>query len=479
MSPAILNELERDASAETGAQFVALVSRYFAETRSASGPVSPTRDHAAAARAFDEPLPAHGHPLPAILERVERDIVAGANRLSHPMYAGHQVSAPLPAAVWTEMVTAALNNSIAVREMSPTLTALERRVIRWMCGLAGFGQESGGTFTSGGTEATFSALLAARAALLPDSWDHGLGVDLPVVLCGEHAHYAVTRAVAQLGLGMRRAIPVPSRDHRMDTAALRTLLARERSAGRAVMAVVATAGSTATGSFDDLEAVADACDEHGTWLHVDAAHGASALLSMKHRHRLHGLSRARSLAWDPHKMMLLPLAAGMVLVRDERDLDRAYSQNAPYLFHGAEESPDQGVRSFQCSRRGDALKAWVALQRYGAHGIGELYDQLCARAMAMREILLGHGGFDVLHTPESNILCFRWRGSGALSDDVLDTMNAKLRERYNASGEGWITTTVLDGRRVLRVTIMNPRTEVAHLERLVSGLARAATEPTA
>jgi L-2,4-diaminobutyrate decarboxylase len=175
-------------------------------------------------------------------------------------------------------------------------------------------------------------------------------------------------------------------------------------------------------------------------------------------------------------MMLLPLAAGMVLVRDERDLERAFAQDAPYLFNAASEAPDHGTRSFQCSRRADVLKTWVALQRYGADGLGALYDQLCERAAALRSLLLAHGGFEVFHEPESNILCFRWRGDGSGDDPTLDAINASLRERYNDSGEGWITTTLLDNRRVLRVTIMNARTDTVHLEKVVSGLARMATE---
>src|SRR5512140_3162332 len=148
-----------------------------------------------------------------------------------------------------------------------------------MCDLAGFGPASGGTFTSGGTEATFTALLAARAAALPNAWKEGVGAEPPVVLHGEHAHYAVGRAVAELGLGTDSAIAIASKGFRTDVAALEAELARQAGRGRRVMAVVATAGTTATGSFDDLEAIGRLCESRGLWLHVDGAHGASALLA--------------------------------------------------------------------------------------------------------------------------------------------------------------------------------------------------------
>jgi L-2,4-diaminobutyrate decarboxylase len=142
------------------------------------------------------------------------------------------------------------------------------------------------------------------------------------------------------------------------------------------------------------------------------------------------------------------------------------------------------VRSFQCSRRADALKAWVAVQRYGADGLGALYDRLCALAARLHERLHAHPAFEPLHAPESNILCFRYVGppEARVPNAALDAVNGRLRARYNRSGAGWITSTVLGGRRVLRVTAMNPRTEDAHLAALVDGLAaagRAAAEGAA
>jgi L-2,4-diaminobutyrate decarboxylase len=472
----LLAELEADMRPDAAALFTALATDYLADTRRGDGPVSTSRTAAELAARFDEPMPMDGMPLAHVVARLRDEVIADCNHLYHPRYAGHQVSAPLPAAIWTESVTGALNQSLAVAEMSPTGTALEHCVIRWMCELVGYGDAAGGTLTSGGTEATFTALLAARSASIPDVWTEGVGDDPPVVVCGEHAHYAVSRAVGELGLGMRNAVSVPSRDWRMDVDALRATLESLRDAGRRVMAVVATAGSTATGSFDDLEAIGAMCEEREIWLHVDGAHGASALLSERHRDTVRGIGRARSIAWDPHKMMLLPLSAGVVLVRDERDLDAAFTQRAPYLFHGGEGERvlDQGVRSFLCSRRADVIKLWVALQRYGARGIGALYDRLCDVAMAMHDQLVAHPAFEPLHRPTCNILCFRWIGDGSLSDARLDEANRSLRERYNRSGEGWITATNLGGRRVLRVTIMNARTSEGDVAAIIDGLARMA-----
>ncbi len=466
----ILAELEADTSLEVGEIFAGVTAHYFESTRSGYGQVSTPRTVDELARRFDEEFPSEGRPVSEIIERLQREVLADANKYYHPMYMGHQTSAPLAVGVWMESVIGALNQSLAVWEMSPTATVIEHQVVRWLSKLAGYGQGAGGTLTSGGTEANFTALLAARNLAVPGAWEDGVGADPPFVVYGEHAHYAVTRAIAQLGIGRRRGIPIASRDYKIDVDLLVSTLDRLRQEGKRVMAVVATAGTTATGSFDDLESIGALCTERSIWLHVDGAHGASALLSARPPRALRGLSHSRSLAWDPHKMMLLPLAAGMVLTRDERDLEGAFAQQAPYLFHAGKSTRilDQGIRSFQCSRRADVLKLWFAIHRFGSRGLGRLYDHLSGTARLLHDAIEERTEFENLHEPESNILCFRYRGS--------DALNRELRPRYNKGGSGWITATVLDGRPVLRVTMMNPRTGAEHVRALLDGLVAKAKE---
>ena len=216
----LLADLEHEAGAETAAALTRLVAEYLADTRTGDGRVSTAFTPAELAARFAEPLPELGRPLSDVLDRLRNDVLPDCNRLTHPRSMGHQVSAPLPVAVWTEALTAALNQSGAVWEMSPVGTIIETQVVRWMCALAGYGPEAGGTFTSGGTEATFAGLLAARQAARPDAWRTGVGADPPVVVSGEHAHYGVARAVGELGIGSEHAVIVPSRDYHMDVEAL-------------------------------------------------------------------------------------------------------------------------------------------------------------------------------------------------------------------------------------------------------------------
>lgn len=474
---AALERVRADLGAAHAGTLLDVATRYLADAVAGTGAVSGGGDGSAQPR-FDPAAP------PASLQQIatELDAIArGANRLWHPMYMGHQVAPPLPAAIWTEPTIAALNQSLAVREMSPSITPIELALIEWMAGLV-WGADAGragGTFTSGGTEAIFTSLLAARNAALPDAAVEGVRGPAAIV-CGEHAHYAVKRAAAEIGLGSKGVVTIAAKGGRMDVADLEHALDALARDGVPVVAVVATAGSTATGAFDPLHEIGGLCAARSVWLHVDAAHGGSALLSDRHRPRLHGIEHADSVSWDPHKMMLMPLSAGVVLVRDRQRLDRAFGQDAPYLFRArSADAPDlddgvaveQGMRSFMCSRRADALKVWVALRRYGVGGIAALFDGLCARTRELHDLLAARRDFEVLHEPECNILCFRFVGDAALDATALDALNLRLRESWNASGTGWITGTVLDGKRVLRVVLMNPFTGREHLQRLVDGLA--------
>jgi L-2,4-diaminobutyrate decarboxylase len=405
--------------------------------------------------------------------------VGDAIHLAHPMYMGHQVAPPLPHAVLADALASLLNQSVAVWEMSPTGTPVEVQVMRWMRELLGFPDDADGTFVSGGSAANLTGLLAAREAAFPGAWRDGvagrIGLDRAAVFVAAHAHYSMERSMGIMGLGAGAAVPVGERDFRLDPAALDRAIDLAVAAGRVPLAIVATAGSTATGLFDDLPAISDIARDRGIWLHVDGAHGASFLASDRLRERLTGMERADSVAWDPHKMMFMPISAGAVLVRDRRQLDAAFQQSAPYLFHprpGEARSHDIGQRTLQCSKRFDALKLWVCLQHYGLDHIGRLQERTVDNTLVLHGLLTDASDFEPAHPPESNILCFRHLPASwsERTGEGLDALQGRLREAYNASGRGWITTTVLGGRRVLRVTLMNPATERRHLAALLEGL---------
>jgi len=384
-----------------------------------------------------------------------RSLMENAIQLHHPAYMGHQVCPPFPSAVIADLVISTLNQSTAVWEMSPIGTVIEQEVVRWLADRVGYPATSLGTAVSGGSAANLTALLAARARWI----DSGRAGKRPVVLCSADAHYSIARAASIMGI--HDVVKVATDDqHRLDLNALEAAL-RENQA----MAIVATAGSTATGAFDDLRAIAALRDKHDTWLHVDAAHGASIVLSDRLRPLVDGLDLADSLAWDPHKMLWMPLSLGVLLVRDGKWLRRAFEADAPYLFNSERAGDNIGEMTIQCSKRADAIKLWLTLQMFGTRPFVEAMEHVTDVTRYLYDIVAASDDFEAMHIPQFNIFCFRHR-----SDDET---NAALRERLIRSGQAWITSTLLKGQRVLRVTMINPRTERGDVDRMLAALRRA------
>ncbi|HEX2835512.1 MAG TPA: pyridoxal-dependent decarboxylase [Thermoanaerobaculia bacterium] len=400
-----------------------------------------------------------GGPPSSPLE-LARLVAESSIQLHHPSYMGHQVCPPIHEAAVADLLISMLNQSTAVWEMSPIATPIEKEIVRWLAKLAGYPETALGTAVSGGSAANLTGLLAARARFHADDANAG---KRPILVTSADAHYSIARAGAIMGIPAADVLKVPTDDaHRMDVDALEEMLAAigERD-DAALLAIVATAGSTATGAFDRLDEIALLRDKYRTWLHVDAAHGASVLLSERFAPLVHGIANADSFSWDPHKMMWMPLSLGTILVRDGIWLRRAFEADAPYLFHGG--GQNLGEMAIQCSKRADAIKLWLVLKSGGILSIVTALERTAALARHLYDRIVASDDFEAVHEPMLNILCFRKRGLG-------DEETAELRERLIRSGRAWITTTVLRGQRVLRVTMMNPRTTEADVEAMLDAL---------
>ncbi|MDF1798460.1 MAG: aminotransferase class I/II-fold pyridoxal phosphate-dependent enzyme [Planctomycetota bacterium] len=429
-------------------------------------------------------------PAARLLELSE-ELLAHSNHVHHPGYVGHQVAAPLPLAALAELLNALLNNGMAIFEMGQLQTVLEHRVVGFLCAALGLPRGeggAGGVLTHGGSLGNLTALLAARQAQLAtsghDVWTHGQAEPL-AVLVSEQAHYCIARACGVMGWGSAGAQPVAT-DARfaLDPADLPRALAAAEAAGRRVVAVVASACTTATGTFDPLPAIADFCDAHGLWLHVDGAHGASLALSPRHRHRVAGIERADSVVLDLHKLLGLPALNTAVLFRDEARSFEAFAQEASYLFQAA--APEEqwfnlGQRTLECTKRALGATAWIALEVHGQDHFADHVDRLVGLAQELADLVAAAPDFECAHAPEANILCFRYRpdlaGSsarGQLPLAELDALQARIRAKVVASGSHYLVEARLLGAGWLRVALMNPATERGDLEGLLGALRAAA-----
>lgn len=430
------------------------------------GPVLPWRDPAEAFAAWAPP-PQEGGGVESGLQALGR-WVSGSNHLHHPRYVGHQVPPGMPLAALADAAVSLLNNSMTIFEMSPAGVPVEESVVRWMCDALGFGAGSGGVLCDGGSIGNLTALVAAREAIvgqLRSETNERLAV-----LASDQAHYCIGRAAQVMGCTF---VPVQSdASYRMDVSALERDLDRFTREGVRVFAVASSACNTPTGSFDPMEAIADICQKKGLWLHADGAHGASVVLSGRHKHLVRGIERADSVTWDAHKMLMMPsLVTGVLFKRGDAACE-TYAQRSSYLLDKSpkEEWFNPAHKTFECTRRNMAVPLYVALRAYGVRGFADHIDDMIALAHRFAEEIRASGDFELAIDPPLNIVCFRYRPAG-LSDGVsLDDLQTKIRDRVLHSGRFYFVKTRLRSGLFLRTTLLNPHTTIDDLRALLEAV---------
>ena len=421
-------------------------------------PIAPTITPAESDALFDEPIPRRGLGFDAAFAQVREKVVAHSLAIPHPRYFGLMNPTPVVPAVLAEVVVSALNQNMAAWSHSPAGTAVEKRVVRWLCDLVGYPAGAAGTFTSGGSVANLVALRTALAHVLPESLEGGLQAlpQQPVFYVSAEAHYSFKKAATTLGLGTSglRPAAVDARS-RIDVDALRARIRADRAAGKRPFALVATAGTTSAGAIDPLVPLADLAAEEGLWYHVDAAWGSGALVSTRHRDLLAGVERADSITFDPHKWFFLPIAAGAVLTRRAEALPRTFSADAVYIPTDDDDRTDFRRWGIVGSKRMDALKLWVALKTLGL----EWYEATIDRHMALTEWLVARleedADWEIVVPPDLNILCFRFRPAG-VGGAELDALQDRVVDAVVRDGRSWISPTVVGGVRAIRWMALSP-----------------------
>lgn len=278
---------------------------------------------------------------------------------------------------------------------------IERITIDWLRTVCGFPSTAGGLFVNGGTMANLVAIHAARTKC---------GGRSGLIYVTSQTHGSIRQGLSFIGFGDDQVSVVDTDDQqRMDPDSLRERIARDRDAGLRPSCVVATAGSTNTGAVDPLDALADLCAENGLWPHVDGAYGAAAALSESAGDLLNGLSRADSLALDPHKWWYQPYEAGCVLVRDETTLIDAYSMDAEYLRETRHGTAPLNYYDFgpQLTRGFRALKIWMTFKTFGLDAFRRAVEHGIALAEYAEELILSSGRWEVVSPARLAIVTFR------------------------------------------------------------------------
>jgi len=399
--------------------------------------------------------------------------------LHDPRYIGHQVPAPVPIAGLFDAIGSVTNQVMAIYEMGPWASAVERAMVQRLGTLIGWeSDEFAGAVTHGGSLANLTALLTARNVTLGHAWESGLAGDgpPPVLVAHAEAHYSVARSAGILGVGTRQVVRADLDERRrIDPVRLDRTLGRLRAENHPIVAVAACACATPTGAFDPLGEVADVCHSHGVWLHVDAAHGGAACLSRRHRHLVAGLDRADSVVWDAHKMLFVPGLCAFVFYRDKAHRFEAFRQDAPYLFDpsapGLAEF-DSGLKTVECTKRAATYGLWGVWSMFGQRLFADMVDVTFEMARVLHEKLARAADFQPLHRPECNIVAFR-HIPDQMRDappDRIGEFQLDLRREIIQSGQFYIVPTKKDGVGALRATVINPLTTPDHLDQLMDAL---------
>jgi aromatic-L-amino-acid decarboxylase len=419
---------------------------------------------------FREQLPREANELADVYRTFTDFIAPYATGNLHPGFMGWVHGGGSAVGMLAEMLAAGLNANLGGRDHIPI--EVERQVVDWVRQMFSFPAEASGLFVTGTSMANLMAVLVARTcALGKPARRHGIGGQGArlIAYTSKAAHGCITKAmdIAGFGSDALRCVAVDE-SHRIDIAALREQIARDRAIGLKPFLVVASAGTVDIGAIDDLWSVAALCREEKLWFHVDGAFGALGILAPELAPRLVGIELADSIAFDFHKWGQVPYDAGFLLVRDGERHKNAFAAPAAYLRRetrglaaGSEWPCDLGV---DLSRGFRALKTWFTLKTYGTDKLGAIVAHSCALASYLEARVRAEPRLELLAPVNLNIVCFRYRAADA------DRVNREIVVNLQESGIAAPSTTVLDGELAIRCAIVNHRTDACDIDALVAAV---------
>jgi glutamate/tyrosine decarboxylase-like PLP-dependent enzyme len=439
-------------------------------------PVAPSANVAQVAAAVTRAVPEEPLPDDELFAHLRAVLMDNAAFPGHPRFMAYITGAgTIPGAV-ADFLAAGVNMNAGGWRLSPSATEIELHLTQWFARQFGLPDTAGGLIVSGGALANFVALKAARDRRA--GWDvrtEGVANAGLALYASTEVHVVTDRAADMLGLGTSavRKIAVDA-DYRMDVNALRAAIEADRAAGRTPFAVVASAGTVATGAIDPLPAIAEVCRAEGIWLHVDAAYGGPAILADDLRPLLAGIENADSIAFDPHKWLYTPHSGGCVLVRDLQHLADAFAVHPTYIHEDKERSGhgiDFSMLGPQFSRGFAALKIWVSLLAHGRRAYGERISHDAALARYLEARVRERDEFELVSPARLSICCFRYVPAdlpvGPRREAYLDMLNERLMTSIHLDGRVYCSNAVLGGRFVLRACIVNFRTEAPDIDALL------------
>jgi len=418
-------------------------------------------------RAMRETAPEQGTALEPLLDQLFGEWIPRSFTAAGPGYLAYIPGGGLYPAALADFIADTTNRYTGVWQAAPALVQLEANALDWLRDWMAFPPETRGLFTTGGSMATFNAIVCARERHLGPEIRRG------VLYTSDQAHHSVLKSAKLAGIMLDRVRAIPSDDRfRLRIDLLSDAIAADRRAGLTPFAVVSSAGTTNTGAVDPLDAIADLCEAEHLWHHVDGAYGAFFYLCEELRPTLRGLPRADSLTLDPHKGMFLPYGTGALLVRDGAALRAAHEATAAYLpaMPHPEEFYDPSQHGPELSRGFPGLRVWLAVKLFGVAAFRAAIAEKRALTLDAARRIAALPGVVMDAEPELSLFAFHLTRPGASRADE-DAMTRALMERTTARGRAMVTGGVAHGRYLGRVCVLNFRTHQSRLDDLVDDFA--------
>jgi aromatic-L-amino-acid/L-tryptophan decarboxylase len=415
-------------------------------------------------RLLHEPPPEEGMDFTQLLADVRDKVVGRSFRPSHPRFLAFIPGAPTFVSILGDCLASNANLFAGVWKEAAGAAQVELLVLDWFRQFLGYPVEARGILTGGGSEANLTALVVAREKLSFDDRQRA------VLYASAHRHWSVDRAAKIIGLRPEQIRTVAcDADFQLTIDALRAAVADDERASRRPWLVLATAGTTNTGSIDPLGPIADFCTARDLWLHVDAAYGWPIALTADGRRMLAGIERADSITLDPHKWFAQPFEAGCLLVRRGELLQQTFMMRPEYMQdvipnHDEVNFCDHGIA---LSRRFRALKIWFSIKFLGLAWFRRLIEHTCALADYAQALLEQTGRFEITSARKLSIVCFRYVPTRPLDDERVDALQLTIADELMRTGRAFLSTTRLHGRSTLRVCFVSWRTTAADVEDVV------------
>ncbi len=446
--------------------------------RTEESPLPAELGHRELAAMFSEDLPRTGMPVEQVLQIIQEQIIPASLNLTNPMAFGLMTPHPLPLPAVLDGLISTLNQNLGCAwRTAPSGIEVELQTLRWLCELSGLPEDSGGHFTTGGTASNLTAIRLALHHAFPEARAKGMmSVKAqPVLYVSDQGHFSIDRAAGVLGLGERYVRKVRTRsDLTMDVDHLAAQIQEDRKAGLLPFLVVGTAGTTANGTVDPLEALSGLCAAEDLWFHVDAAYGGALMLSDRLKPHLRGIERADSITLDPHKWMFVPFATGALLTRHRQLLRSAFGHDTAYL--GREHLPEVESTpsgfyevSLDGSRRFNGLKLWAVLKNLGVSGLGEMIERQVDLAQILYEQLAANGDVELAPRSPTNIVCFRW-APPRMDEPTRNGLQMRFQQELEKIASCWLSNVEIQGKCFLRVNLLHYHLGPEHTQRLLHGI---------